>query len=107
MDESDLARALRRMTELEGAKTLLREGKMPCPFGGGECLISSPGTKTGEENGTVYHLVACSKARSARDGFWGTSRREKQLAEMGCPKPTYGMFAGWHCKFADGRWYPI
>ncbi len=96
-----------RMTDSEVFKTMLKQQKtLPCPYGGGDCLITSPGVNKNEMDG-IYQLVGCFKAKNAQDGHFGAGRREKELRKMGCPNPDYGFFSGWKCKYADGSWYPL
>jgi hypothetical protein len=101
-----LERAARRIAEADLTKVLLKE-RMPCPYGGGNCLVRSLSVNDAANDGLTYQVVACLKARMVQDGMIGSLRREKELREVGCPKPTHGMFSGWKCKFADGRWYQL
>ncbi len=99
--------SLNRMTDSEIFKQMLKQQKtLPCPYGGGDRLITSPGVNTRENDG-IYQLVACFKARNAQDGYFGTGRRENELRKMGCPNPDYSFFSGWKCKYADGEWCPL
>ena len=103
----DLDKASKRFTEYLAFKLLIERGYLPCPWGGGDCIISSLGKRDGEENGPTYHLLGCSKARSVQDGQFGAFRRKRELREQGCPRHKHSFFSGWNCKYADGNWYLI
>lgn len=103
----DLDEFAKKWAWVESNRIAVQRGNLPCPYGGGNCLISSPGIHGDGEDGKVYHLVACTKARAAQDGIMGRGRRGRELREMGCPRPEPALFSGWKCRYADGTWQPL
>jgi hypothetical protein len=105
MGDSD--EASKRWAWIELNRIAAQRGNLPCPYGGGNCLITGPGIKTNQDDGNVYNLLACSRAKMAQDGLFGKARSERELRAMGCPRPESAFFSGWKCKFADGKAYPL
>jgi len=81
---------------------LRQKTRIPCAFGGGNCVVSYYVDYPGTDN--PVELIYCLIAKQINRPLFGT---EKNLRKAGCPEPNTNIFGNWKCKYADGGTYRV
>jgi hypothetical protein len=82
--------------------TLRQKTRIPCAFGGGNCLVSY--YVDYPETDDPVELIYCLIAKQINRPWFGI---EKLLRNAGCPEPRANIFGTWKCKYADGGTHEV